>query len=47
MILIGLVVLVDKLNVSAPLRLLEFWPVLLMGGGMSLVLEHFDDRPRT
>lgn len=43
MILIGMVLVLDKLNFLQ--QVTQFWPVVLIGGGMALLLEHFDPPP--
>jgi hypothetical protein len=44
MIVIGGVLLSDKLNVLKLMELMEYWPVFLVGGGIAVLLEQYDRR---
>ena len=46
LMMIGAVLIFDKLNIAALHQVVRFWPVLLLGGGVALLLEHFDGPPR-
>jgi hypothetical protein len=44
MIVVGCVLLSDKLNVSKLMELAQYWPVFLVGGGIAILLQYYDSR---